>query len=295
MRGVVVRNRELILQTIVTVDNYDYILAFSFNQAAELTYEVRATGILSTQPLDDAAVPDPASQISFGTRVHPGVLAVHHQHIFSLRIDPHLDDSAANRLVYSEATALPLDARTNPHGNAYAVHDTPVRTSASLDLAPARNRVFKLQNGGKTNRTSGRPVGYKLLLPATQPLLSQPGSFNARRAAFARHALHAVRFRDGELFAAGQYTNQSRGGAGVEGWVARRDDIWDRDLVVYVQFGLNHVVRAEDFPVMPAESARVVLKPVEFFERNPALDVPPAMERGCVALNSVEKGCGGGR
>src|SRR5690606_6193066 len=54
-RAVVVRNRELVLQSIVTVSNYEYILAFIFNQAGELTYEVRATGILSTAPIDEGA------------------------------------------------------------------------------------------------------------------------------------------------------------------------------------------------------------------------------------------------
>jgi len=68
-RAAVVRNRELVLQSIITVSNYEYILAFMFNQAGEVIYEVRATGILSTQPidhdLDKVGVP-------FGTVVHPG-------------------------------------------------------------------------------------------------------------------------------------------------------------------------------------------------------------------------------
>jgi primary-amine oxidase len=43
-----------------------------------------------------------------------------------------------------------------------------------------------------------------------------------------------------------------------------------------VQFGINHVPRIEDFPVMPCEIIKVSLKPVNFFEKNPALDVPPS-------------------
>jgi primary-amine oxidase len=73
-RAVVTRNRELVLQSIITVSNYEYILAFIFNQAGEVDYEIRATGILSTQPIDEGV------EVPFGTVVHPGVLAVHHQH-----------------------------------------------------------------------------------------------------------------------------------------------------------------------------------------------------------------------
>ena len=107
-RAVVARNRELVLQSIITVANYEYILAFMFNQAGEVIYEVRATGILSTQPIDEGL------DVPWGTVVHPGVLAAHHQHVFSLRVDPALDGHS-NRLVYDEAHPMPRDD-FNPHG-----------------------------------------------------------------------------------------------------------------------------------------------------------------------------------
>jgi primary-amine oxidase len=37
---------------------------------------------------------------------------------------------------------------------------------------------------------------------------------------------------------------------------------------------MNHIVRPEDWPVMPVQQAGFSLKPWGFFERNPALDVP---------------------
>jgi primary-amine oxidase len=45
--------------------------------------------------------------------------------------------------------------------------------------------------------------------------------------------------------------------------------------VVWYTFGSNHVVRPEDWPVMPVETVGFHLKPVGFFDGNPALDVPP--------------------
>jgi primary-amine oxidase len=102
-----VSNSDSVLQSIITVSNYEYILAFIFNQAGEMMYEVRATGILSTQPIDEG------SSVPWGTVVHDGVLATDHQHIMSLRIDPELDGDVENRLVYEEAHALPRDPKTN--------------------------------------------------------------------------------------------------------------------------------------------------------------------------------------
>lgn len=232
-RAVVARNRELVVQSIITVANYEYIMAFMFNQAGELTYEVRATGILSTQPIDEGL------DVSWGTVVHPGVLATHHQHIFSLRVDPKID-GYANRLVYDEAHPMPRDD-FNPHGTGYYAKETLVETSGGYDIDYSANRVFKIQNVGVRNPVNGKPVAYKIHAPPFQKILSDTESFNHKRAEFSDHNLYAVKYRDGELYAGGRYTNQSRGGTGVRSWAARKENIVDDDLVVFVQFGINHV------------------------------------------------------
>lgn len=268
-RAAVVRQRELIVQSIITVANYEYILAFNFNQAGEIHYEVRATGILSTQPIDDGI------SVPWGTVVHPGVLATHHQHIFSLRVDPAIDGHK-NRLVYTEAHAMPRDSQTNPHGTGYVVNETLVEHSCGLDADFQTNRTFKIQNVAVRNPINGLPVGYKIMAPPFQYILSDKDSYNYKRAEFSDRAIYAVAYRDGEFYAGGRYTNQSRGGTGVRSWAERKDDIVDQDIVVFVQFGINHVPRIEDFPVMPCEIIKVALKPVNFFDRNPAIDVPPS-------------------
>ncbi|KAI9798825.1 MAG: hypothetical protein M1825_004998 [Sarcosagium campestre] len=268
-RAVVVRNRELVVQSIITVSNYDYVLAFMFNQAGELTYEVRATGVLSTQPIDDGV------EVPWGTVVHDGVLAACHQHIFSLRVDPALEGNS-NRLVYDEAIAMERDPNFNPHGTGFFMRETVIDQAGGYDLAPEHGRTFKIQNVSVRNSVNHKPVAYKIHVPPFQKMIADKDSFNYKRAEFADHSIYVTTHRDEELYAGGRYTNQSRGGAGVRGWAERHDNVKDTDIVVWVQFGLNHVPRIEDFPVMPVEILKVSLKPVNFFDKNPALDVPPS-------------------
>ena len=288
-RAAVVRQRELVLQSIITVANYEYIvsstlltymsfanqfskLMFVFNQAGEIHYEVRATGILSTQPIEDGV------DVDFGTIVHPGVLAAHHQHIFSLRVDPMLDGHD-NRLVYSEAHAMPRSSDWNPQGTGYTVKETLVEQSGGYNLDVDANRTFKIQNASVRNPVNGYPVAYKIMAPPFQKGLADHDSFNYKRAEFSDKNIYAVSYQEGELYAGGLYTNQSRGGTGVRSWANRKDNIVDTDLVVFVQFGINHVPRIEDFPVMPVEIIKVGLKPVNFFTKNPAIDVPPSEQK----------------
>ena len=267
-RAAVVRSRELVVQSIITVANYEYIMAFMFNQAGEVTYEVRATGIISTQPIDEGV------EVPWGTVVHPGVLASHHQHIFSLRVDPAIDGHS-NRVVYDEIHPMPL-SDFNPHGVGYTVSETLIQESSGLDINYDTAMTYKIQNAFSRNPVNGKAVGYKIHAPAFQKMIAHSDSFHHKRAEFADHNIYVTKYHDGELYAGGKYTNQSRGGAGVRSWANRKEKIVDEDIVVWIQFGLQHVTRIEDFPVMPCEVIKVQLKPVNFFDKNPALDVPPS-------------------
>jgi primary-amine oxidase len=102
-------------------------------------------------------------------------------------------------------------------------------------------------------------------------------SNTANKSRFADHSVYVTKYREDELFSGGQYTNQSQGGLGVRSWAARNDNVAEEDIVLWIQFGLQHIPRVEDFPVMPAEMIKVSFKPVNFFLRNPAIDVPASM------------------
>ncbi len=234
-RAALVRNRELVLQSIITVSNYEYILAFMFDQAGQLIYEVRATGILSTSPIDEGI------EVPWGTVVHPGVLAVNHQHIFCLRVDPAIDGHN-NRLVYDEAHAMPRN-EFNPHGVGYYTKETLVEESCGIDTDYEQSRVFKIQNASVKNPINGKPVAYKIHAPAFQKILADKDSYHNKRAEFADHNIYVTKYKDGELYAGGKYTNQSRGGTGVRSWANRRENVKDTDMVVWVSFGINHIPR----------------------------------------------------
>ena len=45
------------------------------------------------------------------------------------------------------------------------------------------------------------------------------------------------------------------------------------DVVMWYVFGLHHITRPEDWPVMPVDIVSFWLKPFGFFDRNPSLDV----------------------
>ncbi|KAH8432763.1 copper amine oxidase [Aspergillus melleus] len=267
----VVRNRQLVVQMICTVANYEYIFAFIFDQAANIELEVRATGILSTVPFDNHTF---GATVPWGTNVGPGVMAPYHQHMFSFRMDPALD-GFHNTVYYEDSVPMPED-ENNPYNVGYTTEQTVLKTSGTANTSVERHRVFKIRNDSHINPITYKPIAYKLQTSPAQMLLASPRSYGVKRAGFATKPIWVTKYQDGELYAAGEFTNQSKESQGVEKWVARKDSVENEDVVLWHTFGLTHNPRIEDFPVMPMERVSVMLRPDGFFTKNPALDVPPS-------------------
>ena len=79
-----------------------------------------------------------------------------------------------------------------------------------------------------------------------------------------------------ERFAAGDFPYQHPGGAGLPAWTAADRPIEETDVVLWYVFGIHHITRVEDWPIMPADTVSFWLKPFGFFDQNPSIDVAPS-------------------
>lgn len=234
----VVRDRRLVIQCTATVANYEYILAFVLDQSANLSIEVRATGIVSTMPIRQGL------QVPWGTVVAPGVLAVNHQHLFCARIDPMLD-GRSNSIVYDDCIPVRNEPELDPFGCAFRVNTTTIQKPGGFDLDLTKNRTYAIVNPSSRNSVSGKPVGYRLHPVPSQMLMMGPESFNSCRGLFATKPIWVTPYRDGELWAAGEFTNQSREDTGLARYAAGNDNVENQDVVLWHSFGLTHVTRPE--------------------------------------------------
>jgi primary-amine oxidase len=262
------RSRRLVVSSIFTVGNYEYAFYWRFYLDGSIELEVRLTGIV--QPC--AFEGEPPANMAV---VAPGVAAAHHQHLFCVRLD--LDVDGGPNSVHEVDVVAAGGGDDDTWANGIQVEETLLASEAAAqrDVDPSRSRTWKVVNPESQNAV-GTPVGYKLL-PAYGPtLLAGPGSVVRERAAFATHNLWVTPYDPGQTRAGGPYPNQHTGGAGLPEWTAADRPLEATDVVLWHSFGLTHVVRPEDWPVMPVERTGFWLIPVGFFDRNPALDVPPS-------------------
>jgi primary-amine oxidase len=264
------RSRRMVVSSIATVGNYEYGFYWYFYLDGTITAEVKLTGIIQTQAVT------PGTRVPYANPVTPELAGPHHQHLFSYRLDMCLD--GPDNSVY-EVDAVPVPAGPgNPHGNAFTARSVLLATeSAAQRMAdPGKARYWKIVNHGALN-ACGEPVAY-MLIPthASAPLLAQSGAAITARAMFATRHLWVTPYRDGEQRPAGDFTNQSPGGAGLPEWTAADRPVTDTAIVVWHTVGVTHFCRPEDFPVMPCEYAGFTLKPFGFFDRNPGIDLAPS-------------------
>lgn len=261
------RARRLVISTIATVGNYEYGFFWYLYTDGTIEYDVKLTGVLTTGAIAEGQQP------TYGQLVAPGLYGPNHQHFFSIRLDMAVD--GARNSVYEIDSVPEPDPALNPHHNAWIARPTLVEseTTGARDHDFATARSWRIVNPGRINEL-GNPVGYKLVHDTPVPSMLQKGSFIYERARFMQHALWVTAYDRDEKYAAGDYPYQSPEAQGLPQFVADGASVVDTDVVLWVTVGAHHIVRPEDWPVMPVAHAGFHLKPVGFFDGNPALDMP---------------------
>ena len=263
------RQRRMVISSIATVGNYEYGFYWYLYLDGTIELEVKLTGIMSTRSYD----PDGDAPTHSGV-IAPGLAAPHHQHLFCARLDFDVD-GPINEVYEVDVVGDPR-GDDNPLGGAFRPHATRLDSeqSAIRTVDPARSRTWRIANPDVHNAL-GQPVAYKLLPGSTPTLLADPESSVGRRAAFATANVWVTPYSPAERRAAGDHPNQSFGGDGLPRWTAADRSLVGTDIVVWHTFGVTHIARPEDWPVMPVERCGFQLIPTGFFDRNPTLDVPP--------------------
>lgn len=275
------RARKLVVSFVSTVGNYEYAFYWYLFLDGKIEFEIKATGIINT------AACFPGQPGKYANEVLPGVAGHIHQHIFCARLDMAIDGDRNSFVEYN--TYAEPEGPANPYGNAFYEEPTLLtseREAGRCASAPTM-RYWKVINRDRRNGV-GEPTGYKL--EATNPVTPfvDEQSFSGRRAGFVKNHVWVTAFDPKQRFPAGEYMNHSDGSGGLLDFIAADRSIDEADIVLWHVFGLHHAVRPEDFPVQPCINTGFRLMPSGFFDRNPAIDLPPGVNKAsCCAKASV--------
>ena len=269
------RRTDLVLRSISAIGSYDYVFDWVFRQDGTIKVDVGAKGVPQVKAVASSTIDDAqgSSAIEFGRMVAEHTVAVNHDHFLSFRLD--LDvDGRRNTFLHERLRSRRLDG-PGPRMSVWTVDSRPLATEQAarlrIDLeSPALWRIVNPDVVGPV----GYPVGFQLKPGINAVSLLSPDDFPQLRAGFTDFHLWVTPHDRQERYAAGLYPNQSKGGDGLPRWTSADRSIENTDIVLWYTMGLHHVVRAEDWPVMPTTWSGFELRPFDFFQRNPALDLP---------------------
>ncbi|MFB9269195.1 tyramine oxidase [Bradyrhizobium erythrophlei] len=269
-------NNELVVRMAPVVGNYDYLVDYVFDRAGNIDVRLGAYGIDATKGVASRSLSDPtaADDTAYGTLISERLLAVNHDHYMTFRIDMDVDGTG-NRLVEDRFSVRKLTGE-GQRKSLWQVETKPVATEGPV-TTPLNAAQFRIESTGKTNK-QGYRTSYQLMPGHSDVSLLAKDDPIQLRAGFAAYTLWASAYAKDERYAAGLYPNENPDVDGLPKWTAAKRAIEDRDLVVWYTVGFRHVPRAEDWPVMPGLWHGFRLRPFNFFDRNPALDVPPAVD-----------------
>ena len=249
---------ELVVRSIAQVGNYDYLVDWVFTQSGVVRTEIGLTGINAVK----AVIPGDNGP---GTPVAPQLVAPYHSHHFNFRLD--LDvDGPNNSFLLGKLEPRPA---AGPRRSVWTLEERTLRSEHEGRLNEG-NTLWKVVNPSRRNAI-GHLTGYVLESHGSVEPLLDPADY--KRAGFIAHNLWVTAYDPEQRYAAGDTPNQHPGAPGLPQYVRDNRSLVNRDIVLWLTVGFHHVPVTEDWPVLSREKLSFELKPANFFDRNPALDL----------------------
>ena len=259
---------ELVIRMIAQVGNYDYIIDWVLNQRGGIRVEVGLTGIDASKAVLSTSVSDPGGEedTEHGPLIAPNLAATYHSHHFNFRLD--LDVDGPNNSFALGEFKLLKNLKQSPRKSVWVPEEEVLKRERSAQINDGD--IWRVFNPSRKN-AQGYNTSYIVETHSHSETLLKPQDY--RRARFIENALWVTGFNPQERYAAGDTPNQNPGEPGLPEYIADNQSIQNTDIVLWHTLSFHHVPSAEDFPVLPVERGSFELKPANFFNRNPALDL----------------------
>jgi primary-amine oxidase len=272
------RATNLAIKYYTQIENYDYGFTWRFKEDGTIDVDIELTGIVEVQGVNRTDAMDAPDKndlsyngMPFGTLVKPHIEAINHQHFFVFRLDMDVDGSQNNGVMEMNSQAVP-PGKDNPYGNAFVVGHTHFMTEqqAQRDINYESARCWHIMNTSVHNAL-GQHTGYMLMPGSQAKPFMPPGSFVRKKAGFLDHQFWVTQYSDDEEYPAGIYPASNKVYGGLKQWTSKNRSIGNDDVVLWYVAGITHIVRPEEWPVMPCHHMGFSLMPFGFFSENPTM------------------------
>ncbi|KAJ6507694.1 amine oxidase catalytic domain-containing protein [Mycena vitilis] len=269
-----IKGYELVVRTISTVGNYDYLFDYTFQLDGTLEVRISASGYLQGAWWDEA-------ETAYGTKIRDTYMGSIHDHVINYKLDFDIAGTRNSLMAVSlenEVVEQPwFDDDWGQDVHQQKIVRTMVRneSDALLDYPKNYEGVYAIVNEEELNRW-GYPRGYAIH-PGISPihLTNLDSKRTKNNVNFAKHHLAVSRRKDSEPTSSSMWNINLPGAPPVDFYkFFDGESLEQEDLTVWVNLGMHHIPRAEDSPMTLTNIATssVMLTPFNFNDWDPATE-----------------------
>jgi primary-amine oxidase len=267
--------RNIVVKYFTKIWNYDYGFKWIFHENGTIDLAAELTGIVGIKGVQRTTDAPGSNDDSFngtyyGTLVAPHVEAGNHQHFFSFRLDLDVDGPEN---IAEEMNTVPVDAgKTNPWNNGYVKQMSLIRNESDgqRNLNAGSNRHWMIADSKSVN-SLGQQKSYVLMPGHNSSPYAASGSGPRKMADFLESQVWMTAFKDNESYPAGDYPNTRGIKDGLPAMASDNENLQGKDIVLWYNLGITHIVRPEDWPIMNVHTIGFTLMPFGFFDQNPVI------------------------
>ncbi|KAJ7447063.1 amine oxidase catalytic domain-containing protein [Mycena galericulata] len=282
-----IKGYEMIVRTISTVGNYDYLFDYTFQLDGTLEVRVSASGYLQGAWWDDA-------ETDYGTKIRDTYMGSLHDHVINYKFDFDIAGTRNSLMAVTlenEVVEQPWfddDWSTDVHQQKIVRTMVRNENDALLEYPKNYEGLYAIVNEEELNRW-GYPRGYAIH-PGVSPIhLTNLDSKRTRNNVnFAKHHMAVSRRKDSEPSSSSMWNINLPGAPPVDFYkFFDGESLEQEDLTAWINLGMHHIPRAEDSPMTLTNIATssVLLTPFNFNDWDPAMD-----SMNAIVINVPEPG-----
>ncbi|KAM4691289.1 amine oxidase [copper-containing] 3-like [Rhinophrynus dorsalis] len=258
----------LVIRSIATLGNYDYVFDFIFYQNGAIETKVHATGYISSSFFMEGGT-------NYGNRVGSHTLGTIHNHFINYKVD--LDVAGTNNSVVAhdmefETVKVPWSSEGQLQRTKLTRKVLENENQAAFEVHSSMPRYIQFASDKKNNWDHER--SYRIQMISFAGDFLQESSSVHDSMSWAKYKLAITKLKDEEPKSSCIYNQNDPWTPTVKfSNFINNESIQKEDLVAWITAGFLHIPHAEDIPntVTAGNSVGFFLRPYNYFNEDPSI------------------------